>query len=230
MEHTTNRIRHTTSRLRFTRAHTKWIAIVLGASVLAVNAAGATATPGTGVAGTGVAGTGVAGPGVAGTGMAGTGVGRASVASDDVGQASIAVIQEPTLLGSRNPSSPETFRIRPEVLSLSGDGTVFVGGPGWKVRGKRVLSFGSIGWTSFGGAQASGQGLVWLNDCKPNCADGSFQHHPARIQAKAIQKHHYTALIVSFTAGGRSATDKYTLRTAGSSSYWQLADTGSRTG
>lgn len=132
--------------------------------------------------------------------------------------------QEPTLLGSLSPSSPQTFRIRPDVLALSGDGTAFVGGQGWKADGRRVSSFGRIKWTSFGGATASGRGLMWLNDCKPSCAGGRFQHYPAKIQANSIQRHHYTTLIVSFRAAGKSTTGKYTLLSAGSNSYWQLSN------
>jgi hypothetical protein len=60
-----------------------------------------------------------------------------------------------TLLGSTtSTSSAERFRVRPAELSLSADGTVFVGGPGWKVEDRRVLSFGRIVWKSFGGPRA----------------------------------------------------------------------------
>ncbi len=87
-----------------------------------------------------------------------------------------------------------------------------------------MSSFGHIEWTGFGGTKASGQGLMWLNDCKPSCAGGSFQHYPAKVQASSIRKHHYTTLIVSFKAAGKSTTGKYTLLSAGSTSYWQLSD------
>ncbi len=140
-----------------------------------------------------------------------------------VSHLSAATTREPALLGSSSPSSSETFRIRPDVLPLSGDGTAFVGGPGWKAHGRRILSFGRIEWTSFGGAQASGQGLMWLNDCTPDCADGSFQHYPAKIQASSVQKHHYTKLSVTFKPGSRTTTGRYILLTAGSNSYWQRA-------
>jgi hypothetical protein len=130
---------------------------------------------------------------------------------------------EPTLLGSASAASPETLRTRPAVLSLSGDGTAFLGGRGWRAHGTRVSSFGRLEWTSFGGPTAGGRGLMWLNDCKPDCAGGSFQHYPARVRASAIRKGHYTRLTVSFTANRRSTTGSYELLTAGSNSYWQLS-------
>jgi hypothetical protein len=127
-----------------------------------------------------------------------------------------------TLLGSSNLSSPASFRTRPAVLSLSGDGTAFAGGHGWKVEGHRVVSFGAIRWTSFGGPRASGEGLLWLNDCTPSCADGTFKHCPAKILARAVRKGHYTRLRIAFTADRKTSTETYELLTAGSNSYWQV--------
>jgi hypothetical protein len=135
---------------------------------------------------------------------------------------SAVVVRGATLLGSTSVSSAERFRVRPAVLSLSGDGTAFVGGPGWKAEGRRVLSFGRIVWKSFGGPKARGEGLLWLNDCTPDCAAGTFRHYPAVIRASSVVRRHYTRLSVTSTSGSRRSTDTYELKTTGPSSSWQL--------
>ena len=146
----------------------------------------------------------------------------AAAPSHGTSRSSAASTNAATLLGSATPSSPASFRTRPAVLSLSGDGTAFAGGHGWKVEGRRVVSFGAIQWTSFGGPHASGVGLLWLNDCTPSCAGGTFKHYPAKILARAVHNGHYTRLGVTFTANRKTSTENYELLTAGSNSYWQV--------
>ena len=114
------------------------------------------------------------------------------------------------------------FQVRPEILPLSGDGTVFVGGCGWKTRGRRILSFGAVEWTSFGGSEATGSGLLWLNDCTPNCAEGSFRHYSAAVTATMVRKGHYTRLKVVSIVGKRRVSGVYGLDEAASRSSWDL--------
>jgi hypothetical protein len=126
------------------------------------------------------------------------------------------------LLGESQSFKSSGFQVRPEILPLSGDGTAFVGGHGWKARGRRILHFGAIQWTSFGGAKATGRGLLWLNDCTPNCAEGHFQHYSATVIANAIHKSHYTRLTVTSISSKHRGTDVYALDEAGSDSSWNL--------
>jgi hypothetical protein len=141
--------------------------------------------------------------------------------SDGIPRSSTPATDKPTLLGSSTAATQETFGIRPDIVPLSGDGTAFVGGPGWQEHGQRISSFGRIAWASFGGSKASGRGLMWLNDCTPDCAEGRFQHYPAKIQASSIREHHYTRLIVTFKTGSRATTGTYVLQT-GPSPSWRL--------
>ena len=127
-----------------------------------------------------------------------------------------------TLLGASHSFKSRGFQVRPELLPLSGDGTVFVGGPGWKARGRRVLNFGAVEWTNFGGSEATGLGLLWLNNCQPNCAEGSFRHYSAAVTATVVRKGHYTRLKVESIVGKRRVNDVYTLYEAGSRSSWDL--------
>lgn len=130
--------------------------------------------------------------------------------------------RQATLLGASHSFKSWGFQVRPEILPLSGDGTVFVGGPGWKARGRRILDFGAVRWTSFGGSEATGLGLLWLNNCQPNCAEGSFRHYSAAVTATVVRKGHYTRLKVESIVGKRRVNDVYGLYEAGSRSSWDL--------
>ena len=144
--------------------------------------------------------------------------GASAVAGADPAHAS----GQATLLGASHSFKSWGFQVRPELLPLSGDGTVFVGGPGWKTRGRRVLNFGAVRWTNFGGSEATGLGLLWLNNCQPNCAEGSFRHYSAAVTATVVRKGHYTLLKVESIVGKRRVNDVYGLYEAGSRSSWDL--------
>jgi hypothetical protein len=130
--------------------------------------------------------------------------------------------QQATLLGTSQSFKSFGFQVRPEILPLSGDGTVFVGGHGWKARGRRILKFGAVQWTSFGGSEATGLGLLWLNDCQPNCAEGSFRHSSAAVTASAVRGGHYTRLKVESIVGRHRVSDVHGLYEAGPSPSWDL--------
>lgn len=98
----------------------------------------------------------------------------------------------PTLL---NPWR-DTFTVRPRMIGLSGDGSVFLAGarqhgrqsssnPGWA---------GRIAWSSWTVTQAVGSGALWLDNCKPACVVGRFYPHPARLRAYDPQNGHFTRL------------------------------------
>lgn len=43
-------------------------------------------------------------------------------------------------------------------------------------------------WTSFGGADATGRGEVYANDCTPSCADGTFHRYPMEITLTDVRR------------------------------------------
>lgn len=58
------------------------------------------------------------------------------------------------------------MRSKPKTPYLSGDSSLFV---------KRVV------WRGWGSGTATGTGTAFTDDCKPNCAQGTFHTHPATI-------------------------------------------------
>ena len=42
-------------------------------------------------------------------------------------------------------------------------------------------------WSSWGGEKAKGQGAIYINDCDPNCADGTFIGYGAKVKLLNIR-------------------------------------------
>ncbi len=58
------------------------------------------------------------------------------------------------------------MKTEPGIVTLSADGSVFLGG---------------ITWSSWGAATAQGSGTLNTNNCQPSCAQGTFSRYPATI-------------------------------------------------
>jgi len=54
-------------------------------------------------------------------------------------------------------------------------------------------------WDSWGPASAVGQGVEWLNNCKPDCASGTFHHHSVQVLFWRIRPVRHHAHEVYFT-------------------------------
>jgi hypothetical protein len=57
---------------------------------------------------------------------------------------------------------------------------------------------GRIDWDAWGKANASGTGVEWVNNCKPDCADGRYVNWGAiKLHAWRPVPHHFTRLTVN---------------------------------
>lgn len=135
----------------------------------------------------------------------------------------------PTLLGGADELA---FQVEPAQIGVSGDGTGYFGGEGYVQEGHRFPSdLGSINWTRWGSSSATGEGLFWLNNCKPYCAAGSFYAHPLKIRASVVRRNHFQHMVAVFRYGGRTRHFHYELAVRGSLKIWQpLYDKGFRRG
>jgi hypothetical protein len=108
----------------------------------------------------------------------------------------------------------ETFAVRPTMVGFTGDGTGFVG--------KLPNGRGSgIRWSTWTAESAAGSGQIWINDCTPDCADGSFAPFEGTIYADRPRGGRFTHLAVQFRDGGRTVKHYRTLRHAsGDPGYW----------
>ena len=107
--------------------------------------------------------------------------------------------------------SPKKFVVRPSTIGgWTGDGTGIVGG---RDGTGRAGDFGHVTWTSWGARRAVGRGVVWVNHCIPDCADGSFTREPpTRIVAWAPKNGHFTKLSFSYDAGNGRKKHTFTYR------------------
>lgn len=125
----------------------------------------------------------------------------------------------PTLLGG---AAYLNFEVEPAQIGVSGDGTAYFGGEGYVQEGHQPPSdLGSIDWTSWGNGSATGEGLLWLNNCKPYCAAGSFYAYPLKIRASVVRHNHFQHMTTTFPFGGKVRHEKYELAARGSSKIWQ---------
>jgi hypothetical protein len=106
------------------------------------------------------------------------------------------------------------FVVRPGQIIPNADGGIIFGGP--RRPGQKL---GHITWQSWSKTDARGKGVEWVNNCKPDCAQGTYKNR-GTIQFHAFRprSHHFTRL----TANG--ATPKsyraFKLTHSGSTWFW----------
>jgi len=106
------------------------------------------------------------------------------------------------------------FVVRPAQVIYTGDGSGVLGG----FAGKGPLRrFGALRWSSWGHHQAMGSGAVWLDDCTPNCAQGTFHPYPVSVHAFAPSAGHFTRLTLRYTYQGKQVLDRRRLVKMGGS-------------
>jgi hypothetical protein len=112
----------------------------------------------------------------------------------------------------------EELQYRPATISYTGDGTGYVGGRTTSPPGN--LDRGGIHWLSWTQRSAFGKGWAWVNDCRPDCAGGSFSKHRAKVRATRPRHGHFTRLVIVFRYGGHLLHDHRKLERAGGYWYW----------
>lgn len=124
--------------------------------------------------------------------------------------------QPPAPLEARLPKlfTKERFAVRPPMVGYTGDGTGFVGklpngrGPG-------------IRWSSWTAEFAEGSAEIWINDCEPDCAGGSFHAVAGTIRADRPRGGRFTHLAVRYSDRGKRIADFRVLRhVGGDPGYW----------
>lgn len=112
------------------------------------------------------------------------------------------------------------FVVRPASISYTGDGTGFIGGSD----GTSPRHLGHLSWPTYNGRQGVGHGLVWLNDCDPGCADGTFSAVPVTVHVFSPKHGRFTRLSLQYTYDGERYTDRRAIRhipaSDGYPSYW----------
>jgi hypothetical protein len=112
----------------------------------------------------------------------------------------------PTLLGNAA-KGPTKLLVRPAQIVYTGDGSGILGG----FDGGRGKGFGHLRWTKWTTGSAFGHGADWIDDCRPDCADGTFTPHAATLNAFRPRSGRFTRLTVTTSYRGRPLVNRLRL-------------------
>ena len=77
------------------------------------------------------------------------------------------------------------------------------------------ISLQGLTWSSWDAATANASGQISINDCTPNCADGTFRSYPATASVTGLvpygSGYRYTSLTVSSPGTAKFASDTWPL-------------------
>ena len=113
------------------------------------------------------------------------------------------------------------FAVRPATLSFGADGGVLVLGPGVSQSSFHARHDGHIRWSTWKAASARGDGTVWINQCRPDCAAGHYTSYPVTLQASRVMDGRYTRLTLSYQRSGQPIVRRYRLMRFGTFYGWQ---------
>jgi hypothetical protein len=109
------------------------------------------------------------------------------------------------------------FKVRPAEILVSNDGSGWLGGAGFG----EPLDHGAIRWTRFRRSGARGIGRVFVGDCDPDCAGGTFSSWKAVIRARRVRRGHYTRLSAAYQRDGNRVVARWRLvRSSPAYAYW----------
>ncbi len=114
--------------------------------------------------------------------------------------------------------STNRFRVRPAVVSYTGDGTGFLGGSD----GDGAGDWGHLRWQRWNHGTGYARGVAWLDNCDPSCAEGTYHAHRARVRVARNRHGRYTRMTIRFRWGSGWRTDRRLLRHTTGYWYWAL--------
>jgi hypothetical protein len=100
------------------------------------------------------------------------------------------------------------FVVRPGTMSFGCCRQFVIGGPGVSSRAFRSGRRARIRWTRWAAARSFGVGLLWVDDCVPSCASGTFRPRGVSIQAFSVRDGRFTRLLLIYRSGSRRVFDR----------------------
>lgn len=104
-----------------------------------------------------------------------------------------------------------TWQVRPASILYTGDGSGILGG----FDGTGARHPGHLKWQSWTPTRAAGSGAVWIDDCTPSCANGTFTAHAVKVVAFRPEHGHFTRLTLRYHAPG--SAKRWGIRRSGGS-------------
>jgi hypothetical protein len=113
--------------------------------------------------------------------------------------------------------------VRPGKISYTGDGTGIVGGSD----GRSARHPGHLHWLSYTRRDGRAHGVLWLDDCEPSCAAGTFHPTPVNVHVWRPRRGVFRRLTLSFRYHGKQWLDRrravYVPPDEGVGGYWDYA-------
>jgi hypothetical protein len=108
-----------------------------------------------------------------------------------------------------------TWQVRPASILYTGDSSAILGG----FDGTGIRHPGHLKWSSWTTTRAAGSGAVWIDDCTPSCASGTFTARAVKVVASRPEHGYFTRLTLRYH--GPSRAKRWGIRRSGSSwSYY----------
>ncbi len=102
-------------------------------------------------------------------------------------------------------STRHNLQVRPFVIDFTGDGSGWLGG--FDGSG-RYPHWGHLHWSQWSSTQATGHGAVWIDDCQPDCAAGTFPAYPVTIYANRVRANVFRRLTLDYRYNGKRVIDR----------------------
>ena len=110
-----------------------------------------------------------------------------------------------------------TWQVRPASILYTGDGSGILGG----FDGTGIGHPGHLRWLSWTTERAVGSGAVWIDNCNPDCASGTFTAHAVKVTASRPVRGHFTRLTLRYSYRHRARADRRAIgRIGGAWSYY----------
>lgn len=88
-----------------------------------------------------------------------------------------------------------TFRVRPSMIILTGDGS--------NVFGRTLDGRGFLRWGKWTRRVALGEGTIWWGPCNPTCADARLKSSPGVIRLSNPRAGKFRTMVIRFRKTGR---------------------------
>ena len=124
----------------------------------------------------------------------------------------------PTLLGNWV-KGPDKLLVRPAQIIYTGDGSGVLGG----FDGGKGKGFGHLTWTRWTTGSAFGHGADWIDDCRPDCADGTYTAHRATVNAFRPRGGRFTRLTMRSSYRGKPLVSHMKLVKSGGTLLYTFA-------
>jgi hypothetical protein len=95
------------------------------------------------------------------------------------------------------------FVVKPATIDYTGDGSALVGGRD----GTSIRHPGHLKWTTYTRRQGIADGLLWIDNCMPNCAYGKFTSTRVHVNVYSPSNGYFRRLKLTYNYHGHHYVD-----------------------